>query len=331
VTVKERCAMKVATSPPLYWKVCLINGAVFIGAAALLVVSPATVSYQVTGPELAVLATGLVVILLTNAALLHSTLAPLDRLIRLIDRFEPDALGRRLPSSDRGVAATLAASFNDLLDRLEVERATRSARELAAQEAERHRIAQELHDEVGQRLTVVLLGLKRALDRLPPDAAGELSLVQETARTSLEEVRRVARGLRPGVLEDLGLVPALKAMVSELSAQTDLQVRRSMDQAFPALRSEAELVIFRVAQEAFTNVTRHADAQTVELSLRRTARAVSLRITDDGRGISADAAGAGINGMVERALLLGGQLSVAAGQSGGTEVRLDLPLERVVP
>ena len=330
VTVKERCAMKVATSPPLYWKVCLINGAVFIGAAALLVVSPATVSYQVTGPELAVLAIGLVVILLTNAALLHSTLAPLDRLIRLIDRFEPEALGRRLPRFDRGVAATLAASFNDLLGRLEMERATRSARELAAQESERHRIAQELHDEVGQRLTAVLLGLKRALDRLPPDAAGELRLVQETARTSLDEVRRVARGLRPGVLEDLGLVPALKAMVSELSAQTDLQVRRSMDQAFPALRSEAELVIFRVAQEAFTNVTRHADARTVELSLRRTPRTVSLRIADDGRGIRADAAGAGINGIRERALLLGGQLSVAVGKSGGTEVRLDLPLEQVV-
>jgi len=140
----------------------------------------------------------------------------------------------------------------------------------------------------------------------------------------------VARGLRPGVLEDLGLVPALKAMVSEFSAQTDLQVRRSMDQAFPALSSEAELVIFRVAQEAFTNVTRHANAQAVELSLRRTPRTVSLRIADDGRGIRADAAGAGINGMRERALLLGGQLSVAAGKSGGTEVRLDLPLEQVV-
>jgi hypothetical protein len=207
--------MKVATNPPLYWKVCLINGAVFIGAATLLVVSPATVSHRVTGPELAVLATGLVVILATNAALLHSTLAPLDRLIGLLDKFQPDAVGRRLPSYDRGVAAMLAASFNDLLKRLEVERATRSARELAAQEAERQRIAQELHDEVGQRLTVVLLGLKRALDRLPPDAAGELGLVQENARTSLEEVRRVARGLRPGVLQDLGLVPALKAMVSE--------------------------------------------------------------------------------------------------------------------
>jgi hypothetical protein len=111
-TVKERYAMKVATNPPLYWKVCLINGAVFIGAATLLVVSPATVSHRVTGPELAVLATGLVVILATNAALLHSTLAPLDRLIGLLDRFQPDAVGRRLPSFDRGVAAMLAASFN---------------------------------------------------------------------------------------------------------------------------------------------------------------------------------------------------------------------------
>jgi two-component system, NarL family, sensor histidine kinase UhpB len=123
------------------------------------------------------------------------------------------------------VAARLAQSFNDLLDRLDAERATRNVRELAVQEAERQCIAQELHDEVGQRLTVVLLGIKRALNTASAEAAEELRLVQDNARTGLEEVRRVARGLRPGVLEDLGMVPALGAMVHELMAQT-LDVRR---------------------------------------------------------------------------------------------------------
>ena len=216
--------MQLATSAPLYWKVCLINGAVFVAATTLLVVSPATVSYRATGEELVVLAIGVAVILATNAALLYSSLAPVDRLIHRLDKFDTDAPGRRLPSQGSGVAARLTASFNDLLDRLEAERNSRLGRELAAQEAERRRIAQELHDEVGQRLTVVLLGVKRALDRVPSDAAEELRLVQENARQSLEEVRRVARGLRPGVLHDLGLVPALKAITDELTANTGLEV-----------------------------------------------------------------------------------------------------------
>jgi two-component system, NarL family, sensor histidine kinase UhpB len=192
------------SSPALYWKVCLINGAVFVAATALLVVSPATVSHQVTARELAVLAAGLAVILATNALLLRSTLAPLDRLVQLVNGLDAGGLGHRLPDLGRGVAGRLARSFNDLLDRLESERATRSARELAAQEAERQRIAQELHDEVGQRLTVVLLGIRRALDKPPEESAEELQLVQENARTSLEEVRRVARGMRPGVLRISG-------------------------------------------------------------------------------------------------------------------------------
>jgi two-component system, NarL family, sensor histidine kinase UhpB len=319
--------MKVA-SPPLYVKVCLINGAVFAAALALLVVSPATVSYQVTVPELAVLAVGLAVIVVTNAALLHSTLAPLDHLVQLLDTFEASEPGRRFPSRGGGVAARLAQSFNDLLDRLDAERATRNVRELAVQEAERQRIAQELHDEVGQRLTVVLLGIKRALNTAPAEAAKELRLVQDNARTSLEEVRRVARGLRPGVLEDLGLVPALGAMVHDLTAQTRLEVRRRFDNELPPLTTEAELVIFRVAQEALTNVTRHANARRVQVSLIRRDGAVSLQVSDDGRGISTDAAGAGIRGMTERAIFVGGTLTVGPGPDGGAEVRLDVPLDR---
>jgi two-component system sensor histidine kinase UhpB len=320
--------MRFATSPPLYWKVCLINGAVFVAAATLLVVSPATVSHRVTGGELAALAIGLVVIVATNAALLHSTLAPVDRLIQRLDKFDADAPGARLPSLRNGVAARLTASFNDLLSRLEVERNSRLVRELAAQEAERQRIAQELHDEVGQRLTVVLLGVKRALDCVPSDAAEELRLVQENARRSMEEVRRVARGLRPGVLDDLGLVPALKAMSDELTANTGLEVQRQFDRRVPVLTPEAELVIFRVAQEALTNVTRHAKAGTVELSLLKLPSKVSLRVCDNGNGVSAAIVGAGIRGMRERAMLVGGQLSVGTGKQGGTEVRLDVPLDK---
>ena len=97
-------------------------------------------------------------VLATNSTLLYGTLAPLDRLVELIDKFDADGSDARLPDQGRGVAAKPVRSFNALLERLEAERATRGGRTLAAQEAERHRIGQELHDEVGQRLTVVLLG-----------------------------------------------------------------------------------------------------------------------------------------------------------------------------
>lgn len=247
--------------------------------------------------------------------------------MQLLDTFDASGPGRRLPSRGGGVAARLARSFNALLDRLETERATRHVRDLAVQEAERQRIAQELHDEVGQRLTVVLLGIKRALTNIPVEAAEELRLVQDNARTSLEEVRRVARGLRPGVLEDLGLIPALGAMTQELMAQSHLDVRRRFDPGLPPLTPQAELVIFRVAQEALTNVTRHANARHVEVSLTRRPEAVSLRVADDGRGVHSDANGAGIRGMRERALFIGGKLTVGPGPDGGAEVRLDVPLE----
>jgi len=311
---------------PLYWKVCLINGVLFTSAAAVLVVSPATVSSEVTGQELAVLISGLTLILVANAVLLHGTLAPLDRLMQRMHVFDIRKHGERLPEHRSGVAGVLARSFNALLARLETERATSDVRALAAQETERQRVAQELHDEVGQRLTVVLLGLNRALHEAPRELSSELTLVQENVRSSLEELRRVARGLRPGVLEDLGLVSALVAMTNEFVAETGIELRRHLDRELCPLPPEAELVIFRVAQEALTNVTRHAHAQTVDLSLTNDSNGVNLAVVDDGIGIEGSASGAGIRGMRERAVFVGGVLSVRP-RGGGTEVKLDIPLD----
>jgi two-component system sensor histidine kinase UhpB len=159
--------------------------------------------------------------------------------------------------------------------------------------------------------------------------AEELRLVQENARSSLVEVRRLVRGLRPGVLEDLGLVPALEATATEVSAHARVDVRCALPGTPPSLTPEVELVIFRVAQEALTNVARHAHASTVELSLTRSTQVVSLQVSDDGRGIGREAAGEGIPGLRERALVVGGQLYVRPRADGpGTDLRLDVPAER---
>lgn len=314
------------SSLPLYWRVCLINTAVFLAAAVALVVSPATVSADVLVSEMAVLGFGLVLILTLNSVLLRASLAPVDRLIALMQRVDLERPGQRLAESADGSVGRLVTSFNAMLSRLELERARSNARALAAQEAERHRIAQELHDEIGQGLTVVLLGLKHAVDSAPADLAEELRLVQETARASLDEVRGVARRLRPGVLEDLGLVPALAALATDFSNHAGSHVRREFTAASLKLNSDQELVLYRVAQEALTNTARHAGADTVTLTLAERDGTVELSVVDNGRGLSGRAEGAGIRGMRERALLVDGELEMRSPSSGGTEVRLAVPI-----
>jgi two-component system sensor histidine kinase UhpB len=309
----------------LYWKVCLINGGVFTASAVILVVSPATVSPQVTPREMTVLSIGVAVILVANAMLLRSTLVPLDRIVARLDGFDVHRPGQRLPEDNAGITSSLAGSFNALLDRLEHERATSAARAIEAQERERRRVAQELHDEVGQRLTVVLLCLKRALDSTGEDAREEIVLAQDSARAGLEEVRRVAQGLRPGVLEDLGLTAALGAMANEVTARTHIPLERSFDSGVPPLPPDVELVIFRIAQEALTNAARHAGARHITLLLRQLTDTVQLLVRDDGQGSPQTPEREGIRGMRERALAVGAELQVRR-TTAGTTVQLSIDM-----
>jgi two-component system sensor histidine kinase UhpB len=255
-------------------------------------------------------------------------LGPLDRLRRLMEDVDLLRPGQRLPERGSGPAAELIGSFNAMLERLEAERAASSGQALAAQEAERRRVAQELHDEVGQSLTAVLLGLRQVADRAPADLQQEVLLVQETARAGLDEVRQVVRRLRPGVLDDLGLVSALTSLVTEHARLTGALVCRRLSPDLPALGPDAELVVYRVAQEALTNVARHADAGRVcvELAPTFTGDAVQLRVVDDGRGLGDGREGAGMRGMRERAMLVAATLTVGPHQEGGTELRLMVPV-----
>jgi two-component system, NarL family, sensor histidine kinase UhpB len=310
----------------LFWRIMLLNASVLVAATALLLFAPVTVSVPVLPAEALVLLAGLAAVLIANGVLLRVGLAPLDRLTRLMSTVDLLRPGQRLPVSGGGEVAAVVRAFNEMLDRLETERGTSAARALSAQEAERRRIAQELHDEVGQSLTAVLLDLKRAADCAPDPLRADLRQTQETTRESLDEVRRIARRLRPGVLEDLGLLSALTALATEFSTHTELAVRRRFEPGLPRLSDEAELVLYRVAQESLTNAARHADARHVELALTRHADAVVLSVRDDGSGIGHIREGAGIRGMYERALLVGARLSIEPGPAGGTEVRLRVPV-----
>jgi two-component system sensor histidine kinase UhpB len=308
----------------LYWRIFLLNGAVLVVAAVLLL-GPVTVSTPVLLGEALVLGAGLIAMLVANALLLRIGLAPLQRLSRAMNAADLLRPGGRPAVTGAGEMAGLIATFNTMLDRLESERATTSARVLSAQEAERHRIAQELHDEVGQTLTAVVLQLKRTADLAPEPLKDDLHQVQETTRAGLDEIRRIARRLRPGVLEELGLHSALRALAAEFTTP-GLTVADRFGPGLPAFGEQTELVLYRVAQEAVTNAARHAGADRVEIRLRAVpGGGAELLVRDNGKGIGDVPEGAGMRGMRERALLIGADLAVGPAPGGGTDVRLGVP------
>jgi len=269
----------------LFRRVFLINGLIFVLGTLILAVSPATVSSRIKLTEIPVLVVGLAIMLTANAVLLRRSLAPM----------------------------------------LKWERTTASASALAAQENERQRIARELHDEIGQTLTVALLILKRAVDRAPEEIRDELSGTQEAVRAGLDEVRSIARRLRPDALEDLGLQSALSALCTEFTRAAGVSVVKNIELQSDRLPHDVELVCYRIAQESLTNIVRHADAGKVWLDLHTTSERLTLRIADDGKG-GVLVEGAGITGMRERAVLVNADLTISSPKGEGTEVRLVIPL-----
>jgi two-component system, NarL family, sensor histidine kinase UhpB len=226
----------------------------------------------------------------------------------------------------------LTDAFNAMLAAQEETRAAlaaRSSRTLDAQEEERRRIARELHDDTAQSLTSLLLYAK-ALEQNEerPAMRTALAEVREEVGRSMETIRRLARELRPSALDDLGLVAALDAHAQEFGRRTGIEVRFVHDGAQPRLDPPIELALFRVAQEALTNVAKHAGVRVATLRFVASDRLAVLVISDDGRGFdtASAAAGVGLYSMRERMLLVGGLLTINAGERG-VEVRAEAPLD----
>jgi two-component system sensor histidine kinase UhpB len=319
----------------LLWWVFLTNGSVLLVALLLLALSPITIDAPIELTQLALLVGGFSVMLVLNLVLLRRVLAPLFNLTEVMSSVDPDEPGRRLagvnPRSAEGVALTEA--FNGMLDRLERGRRDAARMALNAQEAEKLRVARELHDEIGQTLTAVMIQAERAAEGDQALAAQELARMADAVRTSLEDVRRIARELRPEALDDLGLVNALIALCSRVDAQGGPRIRRELQGKLPPLSPDVELVIYRVAQESLTNALRHADATTATVSVKSDLDNLMLSVSDDGKGMPAGLPRdtAGISGMRERALLIGARLDIESESGEGTRVRLTVPLEGATP
>jgi two-component system, NarL family, sensor histidine kinase UhpB len=331
-TQRQPSESRRAGAVSLLWWVFLTNGSVLVIALLLLAFSPITIDAPIETGQFALLLAGFVVLVGVNLLLLRRVLSPLFKLTQVMSSVDPDRPGRRLsgvdPRSAEGQA--LADAFNAMLDRLESARREASGTALAAQEAERLRVARELHDEIGQSLTAVTIQAEQAADGDPELASRALRRVADSVRDSLDEVRRIARELRPEALDDLGLVNALIALCTRIGAQGGLRVRRDLQGKLPPLSPEVELVVYRIAQEGLTNALRHSNARSATVSLKADAETLTLQVADDGKGMPAQlpAGTAGIAGMRERALLVGGRLSIQSRPDRGTEVRLTIPVDQ---
>jgi two-component system sensor histidine kinase UhpB len=313
----------------LFWRAFTTNALVIVVAALALAVTPGKLALPTSIFEALIGALALVGLLVINLALLRPQFVPLRRLLRLMEQVDPAAPGQRLVVTGRGEVATLGATFNAMLERLEQQRSDAMTWVLRAQEDERRRIARNLHDEIGQTLTAALLQLARLAQDVPPDLRDEALGAQEAVRDSLDEMRRVARELRPAALDDLGLSSALREICGDFARHTGLSVSRRIARGLPTLSTDAELVVYRIAQESLTNVARHAGATAAEVRLERVPGAVTLRVSDDGHGFNGSAARSrgGLRGMREWALLVGGELAVESHPGRGVQVRLRVPCE----
>jgi two-component system sensor histidine kinase UhpB len=313
----------------LLWRVFAANVLVFVVAFALLAWTPVTVKRVATPDELLILLIGLVVMLAVDLMLVRHAFGPLRQLASVMGEVDPAQPGRRAEASPGAgpEVLALADALNSMLDRLEDERRDSARRTLAAQEGERSRVARELHDEVGQTLTAIALRAERAAGEAASQSEA-LSEIAQMVLRSLEDVHRIGRQLRPEALDDLGLVSALIVLCSRVGREGGLHVRRDLDWRVPRLSAEVELVIYRVAQEALTNALRHAHATEARVLLRCAPAGVVLLVTDDGCGLPERASGSGLDGMRERALLIGADVEVSAAASGGTQVVLTVPVAR---
>jgi two-component system sensor histidine kinase UhpB len=318
---------------PLFWRVLALNAAVVTTMAVAIAVVLPTPFAHIASDDAIILAVTLLVMLVANTLLLRGALAPLTRLPALLRRVDPLQSGERLqvPSAP-SEAAELAQAYNQMLDQLESERLQSTRRALSAQEGERLRVAQELHDEVGQALTGILLGLSRVSREAPPELAVPLKQMLETTRSSIDDVRRIAQRLRPEPLEHLGLTGALLALSRRLGEPSDVHIGCHVPTHLAPQSPERELVIYRVAQEATTNAIRHAHPTNIDIALHANRHRLTLRVRDDGSGMrTGRREGGGIRGMRERTSLVGGALQVESAPGVGTEVCLEIPLDRNTP
>ncbi|MEA2439547.1 MAG: two-component system, NarL family, sensor histidine kinase UhpB [Thermoleophilaceae bacterium] len=310
--------------------VLLVVATLFAASAA------ANLNLQIKGERWSflLLALTILLVLLVNMIMLRRRFSPLERLIANIEAIDPSSGGDLSLAPDPEEASEevgrLAASFRRMLVRIEDERRRSGRLVLRAQEEERRRLARDLHDEVNQALTAILLRLEALSQAAPPELSSELDELKRLVNQAMNELLQLARQLRPTALDDHGLLPAMASQVRRFAAQTGIKADLNATGSENAkLQPDEEIAVYRIAQEALANIARHAAASQVEIGLRTDRDGVQLTVRDDGRGFvpgaPADGGGLGLGGMAERARLVGGELTIESRPGSGTELCLRVP------
>ncbi len=260
---------------------------------------------------------------------LYVPLLNLGRLIGVVvchDKAGPDP---RFTDEDVRVAEILAARAAVAVDLSE--RVSRDAlrQVVEAQELERKRLARELHDETGQALTSILLGLKDLEQSIETEEGlAAVALLRELVVSTLQDVRRLAVELRPSALDDFGLVPALERLAETHGQKAGIEVDLVANIGNERLPHDVETALYRIVQEALTNIAKHAEASRISIVVARKGNAATVVVEDDGQGFDPASSGGGLGlvGMRERVALLGGRLTVEASAGAGTTVAAEVPL-----
>ena len=278
------------------------------------------------------IAISILLLLIVNMILLRRRFSPLEELIQRIEEIDPAQPTTQfvVPRTTLEEVERLAIAFRRLLRRIEDERRRSGRLVLRAQEEERRRLARDLHDEVNQALTAILLRLQALSEDAPPELADQIRQLKSLVNQAMEELLRLARQLRPASLDDMGLIAAIEGQIARFGEQTAIQATFHHEGTPEALTEDQQTVIYRVIQEALSNTAQHSGATFVDFELRVfPSHGVELRVRDNGRGFesatSTEAGGIGLSGMAERARLVGGELTVTSSPGSGTRVRLYIP------
>jgi two-component system sensor histidine kinase UhpB len=278
------------------------------------------------------IAISIVLVLIVNMILLRRRFSPLETLIARLEEIDPAQPTSQfvIPRTNVEEVERLAIAFRRLLKRIEDERRRSGRLVLRAQEEERRRLARDLHDEVNQALTAILLRLQALSEEAPEPLAPQIAALKTPVNQAMEELLRLARQLRPASLDDLGLIAAIEGQLARFSEQTGIQTALHSEGTPEAITEDQQTVIYRVVQEALSNTAQHSAATYVDFELRVfPSHGVELRVRDNGKGFDAinqaEGGGIGLSGMAERARLVGGELTVTSSPGTGTRVRLYIP------
>lgn len=310
----------------LYAQVLAVNAAILLAWVSVLLWTPVTVSAPITVDQALLIGVMLVVTVAANAVLLRLSFRGLAALVSQMETSDLLRPRERLPQKGGVETRALISRFNEMLDRLEAERLASTRMNLSTLEAERRRISRELHDEIGQRMTGILLQLGRIGHEVPEAAQAQIAGARDEVRAALDGVATLAWQIRPGVLDDFGLLSALRSLTASLADNGRARIDASLPHQLPPLPGETELAIYRIAQESLTNALRHSGATIINVAMRVAPTRVVLQIVDNGLGLPGGGReGAGLRGMRERALLTGGEFSVEGITPQGLRIELTVP------